>query len=385
MLCFVWSLAIVYVYRGLLFSGEEVSAGHEQIDRRQFIVRVGEATAIITVMGLGASLALEKATRQGASIKSRFPWSATHSLPNATATVQPAPGTRPEFTPVDSHYRIDINTMPPLIKESDWRLRVSGLVDVPSEMTLAQLRDGFQPMNQFVTLACISNPVGGSLIGTQRWTGVSLQELIKHWKVKDNATHLKLHAADGFYETVAIDQIKSDPRIMLAYAWDGLPLTPEHGFPLRIYIPDLYGMKQPKWIVSIEAMDHDVPGYWVERGWDKTARMKATSVIDTIATNQRLQHSGQTLIPVGGIAHAGDRGISAVEVKIDDGPWQQAQLRTPISQTTWVVWRYDWPFSPGHHVFKVRCVDGHGSQQIESVAPPDPSGASGIFSKSTDV
>jgi hypothetical protein len=170
---------------------------------------------------------------------------------------------------------------------------------------------------------------------------------------------------------------------MLAYDWDGVPLTTKHGFPLRIYIPDLYGMKQPKWLQSIEAMDHWEPGYWVKRGWDRTARMKATSVIDTVSVDMMIAQADQkTRIPVGGIAHAGARGISKIEVRVDDGPWNEARLRAPLSDTTWVVWRYDWPFRPGNHTFTVRCSDGRGAAQIVEPAPPHPSGASGLHSKS---
>jgi hypothetical protein len=169
---------------------------------------------------------------------------------------------------------------------------------------------------------------------------------------------------------------------MLAYDWDGVPLTTPHGFPLRIYIPDHYGMKQPKWIQTIEATDHWEPGYWVKRGWDRTARMKATSVIDTVSVDMMLSEAGkETRIPVGGIAHAGARGISKVEVRTDDGPWHEAQLRTPLSGTTWVVWRYDWPFQKGQHRLTVRCYDGSGAVQNAEMAPPHPSGASGYNDK----
>src|SRR5581483_783430 len=144
------------------------------------------------------------------------------------AAVKPAPGTRPEYTPLERHYRIDINTTPPAIEANDWRLKIGGLVEQPLSLTLEQLR-GYEPMHQFVTLACISNPVGGDLIGTTRWTGVSLQRLLPELHLKPNATHLKLHAADGFYEVVAPKTIQDDERVMLAYDWDGVPLLPEHG------------------------------------------------------------------------------------------------------------------------------------------------------------
>jgi len=224
--------------------------------------------------------------------------------------------------------------------------------------------------------------VGGDLIGTTRWTGVSLQHLLPALGLKPSGSHLKIHAADGFFEVVPIEAIKADERLMLAYAWDGVPLTREHGFPLRIYIPDVHGMKQPKWITAIQVTDRWEPGYWVKRGWDKVAQMKSTSVIDVVAMDMTIIQGGQEkLIPVGGIAHAGARGISKVELQVDEGPWQSAVLRTPLSALTWVIWRYEWPFQPGKHTFTVRCYDGGGTPQIVAQAPPAPSGATGLYSK----
>ena len=142
-------------------------------------------------------------------------------------------------------------------------------------------------------------------------------------------------------------------------------------------------MKQPKWIESIEATDHWEPGYWVERGWDKVAQMKATSVIDTVAVDMSIVRADQRkLVPIGGIAHAGVRGISKVEVQMDDGPWQPAELRTPLSQLTWVIWRYGWAFQPGKHTFTVRCHEGDGTPQIATPSPAEPNGAAGLHRKS---
>ncbi len=283
--------------------------------------------------------------------------------------MKPVPGTRAELTPVPDHYRIDINTAPPVVLEGSWRLKIGGLVAQPSMFTLDQLRS-YEPLHQFITLSCISNLVGGDLIGTTRWTGVSLKRLLPELKLLPNATHLKIRSADGFYEVVALDTIHADDRAMLAYAWDGVPLTVKHGFPLRIYIPDRYGMKQPKWIESIDAIDRWEPGYWVARDWDREARMKATSVIDTIAVDMMIGQAGQgTRLPIGGIAHAGVRGISKVEVRVDEGEWQAAQLRTPLSGQTWVIWRYEWPMQKGKHSFTVRCFDGAGVAQIVEEAP----------------
>jgi DMSO/TMAO reductase YedYZ molybdopterin-dependent catalytic subunit len=308
-------------------------------------------------------------------------WSADHPLPNADAAVQPVPGTRPELTPLEQHYRIDINTTPPTIDGSRWRLAVDGLVQRPLSLSLDDLRR-YAPLHQFITLACISNPVGGDLTSTTRWTGVSMKGLLPDLHLKPNATHLKIRSADGFFEVLALDAVQADERVMLTYAWDGLPLAAEHGFPLRIYIPDHYGMKQPKWIDSIEATDHWEEGYWVLRGWSKEARMKATSVIDTVGMSMMvIDPNAKTIVPIGGIAHAGARGISKVQVRVDDGPWEDAQLRKPLSGLTWVIWRYNWPFQAGQHTFTVRCVDGSGTPQIETPAPVRPDGASGLHSK----
>jgi hypothetical protein len=141
-------------------------------------------------------------------------------------------------------------------------------------------------------------------------------------------------------------------------------------------------MKQPKWITSIDALDHWEEGYWVERGWDREARMKATSVIDTVAVQVTMTGvGGQRLVPVGGIAHAGARGISKVEIRVDEGEWYEAHLRAPLSETTWVVWRYDWPFQEGSHTLTVRCYDGDGTAQVAQPAAPHPSGATGLHSR----
>jgi DMSO/TMAO reductase YedYZ molybdopterin-dependent catalytic subunit len=362
---------------------ERWAALGERIGRRDFLLRLGGAAVGLTVAGTGIGVMISNGRGRTTSIALGRPWSATHPLPNAGAAVQPVPGTRPELTPVGEHYRVDIDTRAPQVDEATWRLALGGLVEQPLELPLAALRERFAPTDQFVTLACISNPLGGDLTGTTRWTGVSLQTLLAELRPLPSASHLKIRSADGFYETVALAAIRADPRIMLTYAWDGLPLPAEHGFPLRIYIPDLYGMKQPKWIESIEAIDHYEPGYWVDRGWDRIARMNATSVIDTIGEENRVSDAERTAgtIPIGGMAHAGARGISRVEVQVDDGPWEEAELREPISPTTWTLWRYAWPYQRGRHTFTVRCFEADGTPQITLRSPPHPSGATGLFSR----
>lgn len=385
----VWGLMLGWVYNQLTVtkvSAAPESASVEAIDRRQFLIRLGATTAAITVVGAGLGAILRRSSTPANEVAvantasgtpALQPWSATHKLPNDGDPVIPAPGTRPELTPVGQHYRIDINTIPPRISEDEWKLSVTGLVDKPFEMTLSELKSKYQPIDEFVTLACISNPLAGELTSTTRWTGVKLKDFVADMHLKPNATHLKITSADNFDEFVDIETINKDERVMLAYEWDGLPLAVDHGFPLRVYIPNHYGMKQPKWITTIEAVDGWQEGWWVRRGWDKDAIMEATSVIDTVAVNDTVTKDDKKLIPIGGIAHAGSRGISKVELKIDDNDWVEAQLRKPISDVTWVIWRYDWPYAQGSHTFTVRCTDGEGALQKEVNQGPGPGGATG--------
>jgi len=394
----VWGIAVNWAYDRLNAAGEEAKTetlpdGVEQIDRRNFLVRLGGATAAITVVGGGVGLLLGQNEAAGQEIalnvaegEGAEPWSASNELPNANDPLEPAPGTRPELTPLDNHYRIDINTLPPVVNEDEWTLQISGLVENPTNLTLAEIRDNYEPMHQFVTLACISNRVGGDLTSTTLWTGVPLKNILAQVKPSQDATHLKITSADNFDEYLAIDTANNDERVMLAYAWDGLPLKTKHGFPLRVYIPNHYGMKQPKWITTIEAVAEWQPGWWVRRGWDRDAIMHTTSVIDTVAVDDVIPGEGDAkLIPIGGIAHAGNRGISRVEVQVDGGDWVEAELRRPLSETTWVIWRYNWPFQTGTHTFAVRTYDGEGAAQIETVASPRPSGATGIYTVSETI
>ena len=349
------------------------------LNRRQFLVRLGATTATITVAGAGLGMVLnqEERARFDQAVDTTMPPMPRRPLPNDGDPVMPAPGTRPEYTPVEDHYQVFLRTEPTFIDIGNWILPITGLVANPMEMTIEQLR-AYPARDQYVTLSCISGRIATTLISTTWWTGVSLQTLLADWQPLPNARYLLIKSADGFFETVDLALINSDERIMLCYAWDGEPLPFDHGFPLRIWLPDRYGMKQPKWIISIEVTDEYREGYWVERGWDEVAQVQTTSVIDTVAVRNVVDRDGQRLVPVGGIAFAGARGISRVQVRVDGGPWQDAQLRTPLSETTWVIWRYDWPFAAGDHNFEVRCAELDGTPQIEEQRGNRPSGATGI-------
>lgn len=358
-------------------------ASVKMLNRRQFLVQVGGTTAALTVIGAGLGDLLREAEEVIAFEQENFSFSA---FPNANAAIIPAPGTRPEYTPLEDHYRIDINTAgPPSVDGDAWRLSLTGLLANPTQFTLQELQDDFTPMNQYVTMSCISNRIAGSLISTIGWTGVSMQDILEVVRPTEEATHIRITSADGFFEYIDLDLIREDERIMLCYAWDEELLRIKHGFPLRIYIPDRYGMKQPKWITEMEFVDSWGRGYWVERGWSAQAIVQTTSVVDTVAVNDAFEFGGQTIIPIGGIAYAGARGISKVEVRIDDGEWVEAALRDPLSETTWTIWRYDWPMESGEHTFAVRCYDGNGTLQIEETRGNKPNGATGIHSIERNV
>lgn len=354
----------------------------ERLSRRQFIIRLAAGAATITLLsgGLATALASQERRRLAVASPPADRVNGQPVLPNADDPVTPAPGTRPEHTPVEDHYKVFLRTQPSIIDEADWVLPIEGMVNKPLMLTLDDIRNNYPARDQFVTLSCISGRVGTTLISTTKWTGVSAQELLRDAQIQDGARYLIITSDDGFYETVDLELIAGDERIMFCYGWDDQPLPKDHGFPLRIWIPDRFGMKQPKWITHIEVSDTYVPGYWVERNWDEVAQVLATSVIDTVAVDDAYEAGGQTLVPVGGIAFSGDRGISKVEVRVDGGPWQAAQLRSPLSETTWVIWRYDWPFAEGDHTFEVRCAEADGTPQIEEVRPNRPSGATGIHS-----
>jgi len=375
----VWGVAIGYAAMQLAPPAAEAAADSElvRLNRRQFLVRLGATTATITVIGggLGAVLARRSSATTASGSRPDGP-----PLPNADDPVKPAPGTRPEYTPLEDHYKVFLKTEPTVIDGADYVLPISGLVDNPLTLSLADIRENYESFDQYVTLSCISGRVGTGLISTTKWTGISLQDLLADLQPHADAQYLQITSGDGFYETVNLDIIRQDRRVMLCYGWDDADLPVDHGFPLRIWIPDHFGMKQPKWITEMKVTAEDQDGYWVERGWSKTARVKTTSVIDTVAVENIVEAGSEKLVPVGGIAWAGDRQISAVEVRVDEGEWQPAQLRTPLSETTWVIWRFDWPFQQGSHLFEVRCREGDGTPQLETRSAQRPSGATGIHS-----
>ncbi len=382
-LMIAWGLVLGWVTKrlpGILAGSEDAP-----ISRRGFLYLFGGGTAAVTLSALGvASLAGSEPSTPVEQVSGTPDLGATTGTAASpsnemlVARIEPTAGTRAEITPPGKFYSVDINSLPPSIDEETWSLPLVGLVERPLTLSLADLR-ARPAVSQVITLSCISNSVGGSLIGTALWKGVRLRDLLEEAGVMADARSLFVESGDGFYESVSLKDAQ-DERTLLVYDMNDKPLERKHGFPLRIYIPDRFGMKQPKWIERIEAINHEGPGYWVDRGWSEEAIVRMTSVIDDVSTREFDGTSG--VVPIGGIAYSGAKTISKVEVQIDDEPWIEAQLRIPpLSPLTWVQWRYDWQGAPGSHTVRVRAFDGAGQAQDTQQRGSRPDGATGIHTQ----
>ena len=262
------------------------SHGGRIIGRREFLALAGSGLASLVVLALGLRNFHNQARGVSIPASGTQPTSlgdisgnspvfgpeytsgsaASPALDVLARRIELAPGTRPEITPVDQFYRIDINQLPSVINSQSWNLELKGMVQKPLTFTLDELR-ARPSITQAVTMSCVSNPLGGELIGTNFWTGVPFKDVLAQAGVLPEAKGIKITAADGFYEYVPLAEA-TDDRTLLVYAMNGEPLTTEHGFPLRIYIPNHYGMKQPKWITGMEATDTPNAGFWGDRGWE---------------------------------------------------------------------------------------------------------------------
>ena len=368
-----------------------------ELSRRQFLAVSGASLAATALGAWGISRLFGEAgsvttqpSSTAAPVSGRDPFgaeltsgpAASPSPEELAARIASAEGTRPEVTSNEDFYRIDINTLPPNVQTDEWRLHITGLVDSPLELTLDQIR-AMPAQTQILTMQCISNPVGGDLTSSSRWTGVPTKTLLAEAGVQSASVGAFITSTDGFYEFVSMQDLE-DGRSLFVYAMNGELLPQEHGFPLRIYIPNRYGMKQPKWIETIEMVSEPMTGYWVERGWDKEARPETVSVVDTVVVDPDQGENGMAIC--GGIAWAGTRGISKVEVQVDDGNWESAELiNPPLSSLNWLLWRYAFPRLAGRHRVSVQAYDGDGQIQISSYTSPGPGGATGIHFINVDL
>jgi DMSO/TMAO reductase YedYZ molybdopterin-dependent catalytic subunit len=283
-------------------------------------------------------------------------------------------GLAPEVTPNAKFYTISINLFDPTVNPRTWRLKIHGLVENPVSLSLDDLK-AMPAHEAYITFICISNEIGGRLIGNALWTGVPLKDLLALARLKEGARKVVFRADDGYSTGVPLERCLR-PQTFLAYAMNGEALPQEHGFPLRAVIPGYYGMKQPKWLTEIEVVGDDYLGYWEERGWADEAVVKTMSRIDVPPHRGQISRTGQV---IAGVAFAGDRGIKGVEYSIDGGQtWQEAQVKPPLSPYSWVLWagNLELPHE-GEYLLAVRATDGQGHEQDARVAEPLPDGASG--------
>jgi len=278
------------------------------------------------------------------------------------------------ITPNDEFYVTSYRS-PPTIRIHDWSLSIKGLVERPMTLTYEHLL-ARPTVSQIVTLECVGNTVAGEFISTAEWGGVSLRSLLEETGVRSDAYDVVFRAADGFSDSVRLDRALAGD-VMIAHRMNGVSLPPGHGFPARAIVPGHYGMKSVQWLTEIDVVAEDYKGYYARKGWTDEAIVKTTSRIDRPGhgtTINGLRHA------VEGLAFAGTRGISQVEVSIDGGDhWGAAQLAAPLSPYSWVFWTYDWTVSKtGRYTLLVRATDGAGKLQTSIEQDPAPDGASGL-------
>jgi DMSO/TMAO reductase YedYZ molybdopterin-dependent catalytic subunit len=273
---------------------------------------------------------------------------------------------------------VDINPISPQLDFDRWTFNVHGKVNNALTLDKGSLLQ-LPAIDEYATLECVSNTISppGGLISNAKWTGVSLAMLLNKAELRPDSKYLIFRCADGYTVGIPIERAL-EPGALLAYKMNDIFLPSEHGSPLRAIVPRIYGMMNAKWITEIEVTDQVYLGYWQERGWSNDALIKTTSIIYYPTPN--LQVNGTT--PIAGVAFAGDRGISKVEVSVDGGnTWSEAVLRPPRSSYSWVLWAYEWkPTAAGKTKIVVRATDGKGQLQDPTVTDPFPDGASGYTS-----
>jgi DMSO/TMAO reductase YedYZ molybdopterin-dependent catalytic subunit len=293
-------------------------------------------------------------------------------------------GLSPVVTPNADFYRIDTALITPRLDAATWQLTVSGMVDRPLLLSYEELLE--RPLvERYVTIACVSNEVGGDLVGNALWRGALLRDLLAEAGVQTGATQVVGRAFDGWTCGFPTEWVMTDARdALVAVAMNGEPLLAEHGFPARLIVPGLFGyVSATKWLTDIELTTWEAfDAYWVPLGWAKEGPILTQSRID-VPRPQSSVSAGE--VSIAGVAWAPDRGVSRVEVQVDEGEWREAELAVAISDTTWVQWRYAWDAAPGEHRIRVRATDGEGTLQEETPTRPPPDGARGFHTITVSV
>ena len=280
-------------------------------------------------------------------------------------------GMPPEVTPAGAFYQVSKNFFDPTVDAGKWRLEVTGLVNTPLKLSLDELKAVAPAVERYQTFECISNEVGGDLIGNAKWKAVRVRDVLARAGVRPGATTIIWRAADGYSESIALP-IAEDPETLLAYEMNGEPIPQKHGAPVRVLLLNRYGMKQPKWLTGIEVANHDYTGYWEQQGWSREAIVKVNSAF-------LVEQREGGVLALGGWAFAGNRGISKVEFSHDNGKtWLPAAVKDPLNMNCWQFWSAEWkPPAPGEYTLKVRAYDGTGKLQPAEPKPTLPDGGQG--------
>jgi DMSO/TMAO reductase YedYZ molybdopterin-dependent catalytic subunit len=344
------------------------------------VVVVGSLVAAGVGRGLTAA-ASRKLAAENARTSLRLPDLPAARTP-AGADLRIA-GLGPWRTPNNVFYRIDTALSVPVIEPTDWRLRIHGMVDRPLELSFGDLLKR-TIVHEYVTLTCVSNEVGGDLAGNAFWSGVRVADVLAEVGVDPRADAVKSTSQDGWTCGTPLSVLTDDRPALLAFAMNGTPLPLDHGFPVRMVVPGLYGyVSATKWLVDLEVTRFDqFRAYWTDRGWAEQGPIKTASRIDVPRPGADVP-AGQ--VAVAGVAWAQHRGITQVEVRVDDGPWQRARLAAEPTNDSWRQWVWTWNATTGRHRLQVRATDSTGETQTSALAPPAPDGATGWHTVEIEV
>jgi DMSO/TMAO reductase YedYZ molybdopterin-dependent catalytic subunit len=352
-------------------------AGRQGLSRRGFLVAlVGTAAgAIVVGIGarvLGAGVTAVEAVRGALTL----PKPAIPAPPIPASASLDVPGISPLISANETFYRIDTALQVPVVDADTWKLRIVGLVENEVEIDFAELLS--LPLTEHaVTLMCVSNEVGGNLVGNAVWLGYPIRELLARARPQPGADMVLSRSVDGFTASSPLEVLLDPEReSLLAVGMNGVPLPIEHGFPVRMVVPGLYGyVSATKWVTELRVTRFaDDRAYWTDRGWDAKGPVKTASRIDVPRSGT---HVASGAVAIAGVAWAQHRGIEGVQVRIDGGPWQDARLATAISADTWVQWVFQWQATSGSHLVQVRATDAEGDTQGENRVPPAPNGSEG--------
>lgn len=356
-------------------------------DRRRFLQMAGiGAGAAVASGGLSQLIptsAAAEASREHAATEASAAAKFDQLPPLPAGVDLKVDGLSPFVTPNGDFYRIDTALVVPKLNADTWELRIFGMVDQEVRINYADLLKRPQ-IERMVTLTCVSNEIGGDLIGNAKWQGTALADLIREAGPSADADMVMSRSSDGMEIGSPLEVLLDGRDAMLAVAMNGEVLPFEHGFPVRMVVPGLYGyVSATKWVVELEVMRYDqAQAYWTQRGWGAKGPIKTASRIDVPRSFAKLT-AGKNA--VAGVAWAQHRGISKVEVQVDDSDWAEAKLSTQLTKDTWRQWVYEWDATPGNHNIKVRATDGTGQVQTADVAGVLPDGATGYDSRAVSV